>query len=133
MLQKAQNIKRILNILYPNPPIPLNHNSIFTFLISVVLSAQTTDGKVNDVTKILFQRASTPQTLSLLSISEVHEIIAPVGLAAKKAEYIVNLSKKILTDFNGQVPNTFEQLESLPGVGHKTASVIMSQVILLFF
>lgn len=131
MLQKAQNIKIILNRLYPNPPIPLNHSNIFTFLVSVVLSAQTTDGKVNDVTKILFERASTPETLSLLSINEVHNIISPLGLAAKKAEYIVNLSKKIISDFNGQVPNTYEGLESLPGVGHKTASVIMSQVTLI--
>jgi endonuclease III len=126
--QKATAIRRVLNQLYPDPPIPLNHRDIFTFLLSVVLSAQTTDGKVNDVTKVLFQKAPTPEILSTLTVAEVHAMIGPVGLSSKKAAYLVDLSKKILQDFDGKVPRTYEDLESLPGVGHKTASVIMSQV-----
>jgi endonuclease III len=128
-LQRAVEVSRVLNQLYPNPPIPLNHKDAFTFLIAVVLSAQTTDGRVNDVTKVLFQKAPTPEMLSKLSVSEVLEIIAPVGLAARKAHYLVNLSQKILQDFDGKVPSNHEALETLPGVGNKTASVIMSQVI----
>jgi endonuclease III len=125
---RAGEVRRVLNQLYPNPPIPLNHKDAFTFLVAVVLSAQTTDGRVNDVTRVLFQKAPTPEMLSKLSVSEVLEIIAPVGLAARKAQYLVNLSQKILQDFDGKVPSTHEALETLPGVGNKTASVIMSQV-----
>jgi endonuclease III len=126
--QKAAGIRRVLNQLYPDPPIPLNHRDTFTFLLAVVLSAQTTDGKVNDVTKALFQNAPTPEILSKLSVVEVLTMIGPVGLSFKKARYLVDLSKKIIQDFEGKVPRTYEGLESLPGVGHKTASVIMSQV-----
>lgn len=126
--QKAAEILRVLNHLYPNPPIPLNHRDPFTFLVAVVLSAQTTDGRVNDVTKVLFQKAPTAEALSSLTVSEVFDIIRPVGLPGRKAEYLVNLSKKLIEEFDGKVPNTYEALESLPGVGHKTASVVMSQV-----
>jgi len=97
-------------------------------LVAVVLSAQTTDGIVNSVTRELFDTASTPQEMAKISQSEVQRIIQPVGLANKKSEFIVKLSQDLVDKHNGKVPNTFEQLESLPGVGHKTASVIMSQV-----
>lgn len=109
--QKAIEIRRILNQLYPNPPIPLNHKDPFTFLIAIVLSAQTTDGRVNDVTNILFQKAPTPEILSSLPVTEVLEIIKPVGFAGRKAEFLVNLSKKIIQDYGGKVPNNFEDLE----------------------
>lgn len=124
---KAERILEVLNRLYPDPPVPLNHSNDFTFLVAVVLSAQTTDGKVNDVTKELFQRADTPQKMMQLPVAEVQRIIQSVGLAPKKAQYVVGLSKKLVEDFGGVVPSTFEALESLPGVGHKTASVIRSQ------
>lgn len=124
---KAERVLEVLNRLYPDPPVPLNHSNDFTFLVAVVLSAQTTDGKVNDVTKELFQRADTPQKMMQLPVAEVQRIIQSVGLAPKKAQYVVGLSKKLVEDFDGVVPSTFEALESLPGVGHKTASVIRSQ------
>lgn len=121
-------IQQVLNFYFQSPPIPLNSVNEFTFLLAVVLSAQTTDGIVNQVTKNLFPIASTPQLLSKVPVSDVQRIIQPVGLANKKAEYLVKLSKKIVEEFEGCVPSTFKELESLPGVGHKTASVIMSQV-----
>mmetsp|Transcript_22396 Transcript_22396/g.32643 ORF Transcript_22396/g.32643 Transcript_22396/m.32643 type:complete len:330 (-) Transcript_22396:296-1285(-) len=127
MRLRVNDIKNVLNVLYPDPPVPLNHTDKFTFLVAVVLSAQTTDGKVNDCTKVLFSRAPTPQLLSAMPVEEVQRIISPVGLAPKKAQYLVSLSKKILDDFNGEIPSNYRDLESLPGVGHKTASVIMSQ------
>ena len=130
-LPRATDIRTVLNILYPNPPVPLNHSDTFTFLVAVVLSAQTTDGKVNDVTNVLFKQASTPQQLANMRTEDVQEIIQSVGLAPKKASYLVGLSKKLVVDFDGKVPSTYAELESLPGVGHKTASVIMSQVIFL--
>jgi endonuclease-3 len=128
LYNKINTIQHILNFYFKSPPIPLNSLNEFTFLIAVVLSAQTTDGIVNQVTQHLFPIASTPELLSNLSISDVQRIIQPVGLANKKAEYIVNISRKLVGEFGGQVPSTFRELESLPGVGHKTASVVMSQV-----
>lgn len=125
--QKSFLIQKILNKLYPNPPVPLNSSDTFTFLIAVVLSAQTTDGKVNEVTKELFNLAPTPHIMATMSPQHVESIIRTVGLAPRKAQNIVNLSKILLDKFNGQVPCTYEDLESLPGVGHKTASVVMSQ------
>lgn len=122
-----RRIMRALDALYPDPPIPLNSLNTFTFLVAVVLSAQTTDGKVNAVTKELFKLASTPEEMAKLDPKRVEDIIRSVGLAPRKSQSIVELSKKILEDFSGDVPNTYEGLESLPGVGHKTASVIMSQ------
>ena len=118
----------ILDHLFPNPPIPLNFKSAFTLLCAVVLSAQTTDGKVNDVTKELFSVAPTPYEMAEMDIGEVQRIIKTVGLAPKKAQYLVGLSKMLIADHNGQVPRTYEELERLPGVGHKTASVVMSHV-----
>jgi endonuclease-3 len=120
-------IARVLNHYFPAPPIPLNHFDNFTLLVSVVLSAQTTDGKVNEVTEKLFKVAPTPQLLSAMEASEIQKIIQPVGLAPKKSVYLKKLSQMIIDKFDGEVPSTYESLESLPGVGHKTASVVMSQ------
>jgi endonuclease-3 len=122
------NIQAVLDALYPDPPVPLDNSSPFTFLVAVVLSAQTTDGKVNEVTKELFKLADTPEKMAVLDESLVLSIIRPVGLAPKKAENIIKLSKMLVEKFHSKVPGTYEELESLPGVGHKTASVIMSQV-----
>jgi endonuclease-3 len=124
---KAAQIMDVLSRLYPNPPVPLNNYDTFTFLVSVVLSAQTTDGKVNEVTRTLFKHGPTPYKMSCLEPSFVQSIIQSVGLAPKKASYIIDLSKALVDRFQGEVPSTFEELESLPGVGHKTASVVMSQ------
>ncbi|RZK47638.1 MAG: hypothetical protein EOO94_00100 [Pedobacter sp.] len=126
--QKAELIGRVLDRYYPNPPIPLNHINDFTFLIAVVLSAQTTDGKVNQVTKELFLLADSPEKMSAMSTAEVLRIIQPVGLAPRKAQYVVGIAKTLVEKFNSTVPGSYEELESLPGVGHKTASVIMSQL-----
>lgn len=125
--EKAEQILKILNHLYPNPPIPLDHQDNYTFLIAVLLSAQCTDSRVNLITPKLFKKADTPQKMVKLDISEIEEIIRPCGLAPKKAKAIWGLSKMILEQFNGEVPSTIEELESLPGVGHKTASVLMTQ------
>lgn len=124
----VHRIQQVLDQLYPDPPIPLNSVNDFTFLIAVVLSAQTTDGKVNQVTKELFELASTPNQLGKLNVEVVQRIIQPVGLAPTKAKNIVKLSQILVDKFQSIVPNTYEDLESLPGVGHKTASVIMSQI-----
>ena len=128
LLKRSGNIQSVLNRLYPNPPVPLNSVNDFTFLISVLLSAQTTDGKVNEVTRELFRVANTPDLMAKLDQNEVQRIIQPVGLAPTKAKNIVALSKLLLEKFDGKVPCTYEDLESLPGVGHKTASVVMSTV-----
>lgn len=125
---KIERIQRVLNQLYPNPPIPLNYNSPFTFLCAVVLSAQTTDGKVNQVTDTLFKVAPDALSMSKLDPTEVQAIIKVVGLAPKKSKYLVNLSKILIEKYNGDVPSTYEDLESLPGVGRKTASVVLSHV-----
>ena len=125
---KIEKIQQILDSYYPSPPVPLNNINDFTFLIAVVLSAQTTDGKVNEVTKTLFQYASTPYDMIELDVKFILDIIRPVGLAPKKSEYIMKLSHDLINKFNGIVPCSYEELESLPGVGHKTASVIMSQL-----
>jgi endonuclease III len=125
---KIQRILDILDFYFPDPPIPLNHSNGFTFLVAVVLSAQTTDGKVNAVTKELFAHADNPQAMAALSPDFVESVIRPVGLAPRKARSVVALSQKLVDDFAGKLPASFEGLESLPGVGHKTASVIMSQL-----
>jgi len=116
-----------LNKLYPNPPIPLNHKDAYTLLISVLLSAQTTDARVNQITPILFSKADNPYDMVKLSIEEIREIIKPVGLSPMKSKGIFGLSKIIIDTYDGQVPNSFEALETFPAVGHKTASVVMSQ------
>lgn len=113
---------------YMNPPIPLDHKDAYTMLIAVLLSAQCTDKRVNLITPILFERADTPQKMIRLSIKEIEDIIRPCGLSPAKSKAIHRLSEIILEKHQGKVPDTFEDLEALPGVGHKTASVIMSQV-----
>ena len=116
-----------LQQLYPNPPIPLDHTNNFTFLIAVLLSARTTDLMVNRVTPELFQLADNPYDMQKLSVEQIRQIIKPVGLSPQKAKAIHRLSEILVEKYQGKVPDSFEALESLPGVGHKTASVIMSQ------
>jgi endonuclease-3 len=125
---RARLITTRLAELYPNPPIPLDHHDPFTLLVAVVLSAQCTDKKVNEVTPALFRRGGTPQKMARLPVDEILSIIRPLGLAPQKAKALAGLSEMIVRDFGGEVPGDFERLESLPGVGHKTASVVMSQV-----
>ncbi len=127
---KKDKVKLILDTLeklYPVTPIPLNHSSNYTLLIAVLLSAQCTDERVNKITPILFQKADNPYKMVQLSIEQIEQIIKPCGLSPAKSKAIYNLSKILIEKHNGEVPNTFEELEALPGVGHKTASVIMSQ------
>lgn len=125
---RARLIATRLAELYPNPPIPLDHHDPFTLLVAVVLSAQCTDKKVNEVTPALFRRGGTPERMARLPVDEILSIIRPLGLAPQKAKALVGLSEMIVRDFGGEVPSDFDALESLPGVGHKTASVVMSQV-----
>lgn len=125
--EKALFISEKLEELFPEPAIPLDHSSPYTLLIAVLLSAQCTDQRVNLVTPALFKLADTPEKMVQLSIKQIEDKIRTCGLAPTKAAAIFNLSQKILTEFRGDVPQTFEALESLPGVGHKTASVVMSQ------
>lgn len=124
---KAKKIRQILNELYPTPPIPLIHHSPYTLLIAVLLSAQCTDSRVNTITPLLFYKAGIPEKMITLKISDIEDIIRPCGLAPRKARAIWELSKILLEQHHGQVPKSFEELEELPGVGHKTASVVMSQ------
>ncbi len=116
-----------LEELYPQTPIPLDHSDAYTLLIAVLLSAQCTDKRVNEVTPYLFARASTPAQMIKLEVEEIREIIKPCGLSPTKSKAIFELSHLLLEKHAGQVPNSFEALEALPGVGHKTASVVMSQ------
>jgi len=125
--EKVSHIIQILEDLFPNPPIPLLHKDSYTLLISVLLSAQCTDERVNKITPLLFSRADNPFDMIKLSIEEIREIIKPCGLSPAKSKAIFNLSHILINSNNGQVPKTFEALEALPGVGHKTASVVMSQ------
>lgn len=125
--ERAQFVIDELEKLYPNPPIPLDHTDAFTLLISVLLSAQTTDKKVNEVTPELFARANNPKAMSRLEVYEIKEIIKQIGLSSTKAKHIKRLSEILVKKYDGKVPSTFEELEELPGVGHKTASVVMSQ------
>ena len=125
--ERVKNIIKILNRIYPDPPIPLDHKNIFELLISVLLSAQCTDIRVNQVTPSLFQLANNAKDMSRLDLNVIYEIIRPCGLAPQKSIAIKELSEILIRDFNGQVPDTYEELEILPGVGHKTASVVMSQ------
>lgn len=116
-----------LERLYPETPIPLDHFDAYSLLISVLLSAQCTDERVNKITPLLWEKARTPQEMVLLTVDEIREIIRPCGLSPAKSKAIHRLSEMLLELHDGQVPNTFEALEALPGVGHKTASVVMSQ------
>jgi len=127
-IERAQIIINELEKLYPETPIPLDHNNAFTLLVAVVLSAQSTDKKVNELTKDLFFNADTPERMIELGIKNIYEHIKQLGLSNQKSKNIYYLSKIIVEKFDSKVPNSFEELESLPGVGHKTASVIMSQV-----
>ncbi len=124
--EKTRKIVEILDDLYPETPIPLRHQDPFTLLIAVLLSAQTTDKKVNEVTPELFARGPTPEQMARLSVEEIRGMIRQLGLAPQKAKNIHGLSG-MLVEAGGRVPETFEGLEALPGVGHKTASVVMSQ------
>lgn len=122
-----QKIQDVLDTLFPNPQIPLNHTNPYTLLIGVILSAQCTDARVNQVTPLLFGKASTPEEMVRLEIPEIEKIIHPCGLARSKGKALWNLSKILIEKYDSEVPDTFEALESLPGVGHKTASVMMIQ------
>ena len=124
---KAKIIIKILDKFYPEAPIPLNHNNVYTLLIAVLLSAQCTDERVNKITPKLFSVAPDPKSMSKLTINNIYKIIKPCGLGPQKSKAIKELSNILIEKFNGKVPNTFEELEQLPGVGHKTASVVMSQ------
>ena len=124
---KATAIADILDKLYPTTPIPLNHKDAYTLLISVLLSAQCTDVRVNQVTPFLFERADNPYDMIKLSVDEIRNIIRPCGLSGRKSQAIFDLSHILIDKHHGQVPENFEDLEALPGVGHKTASVVMSQ------
>lgn len=127
MKKKAQEIQKILNKLFPHPSIPLEHKEAYTLLIAVLLSAQCTDVRVNEVTPALFAIASSPEEMITLNISEIAEFIRPCGLSNTKAKAIWNLSRILIEKHKGKVPSSFDDLEKLPGVGHKTASVVMSQ------
>jgi endonuclease-3 len=124
---RAAHVDRALEALYPETPIPLAHSDAFTLLVSVVLSAQCTDKRVNQVTPALFALAGTPQEMAKAPVSRIQQIIRPCGLSPQKARAISGLSRIIVESHGGLVPRTFEELEELPGVGHKTASVVMSQ------
>lgn len=124
---KADRIARQLEALYPEVPVPLDHTDAFTLLVAVLLSAQTTDKKVNEVTPALFKVAGNPTDMAACSVETLRELIREIGLAPTKAKNLKNLAIRILNVYGGVVPQTFEDLETLPGVGHKTASVVMSQ------
>jgi endonuclease-3 len=127
LYKKARAIQQILDALFPHPEIPLKHKDTYTLLVAVLLSAQCTDAKVNQVTPHLFALASTPEKMITLSIDEIERVIRPCGLFRTKAKAIWNLSKILVEKYRGQVPASFANLEKLPGVGHKTASVVMAQ------
>mgnify|MGYP005737901869 FL=1 len=125
--ERAYVIRKILDKAYPEVPVPLDHKDNFTLLIAVLLSAQCTDERVNKVTPNLFSIASDPLSMSKLSVNKIYKIIKPCGLGPQKSKAISKLSKILVTRFSSDVPNNFSDLEKLPGVGHKTASVVMSQ------
>ena len=125
--ERAEYVEHRLTELYPETPIPLDHTDPYTLLVAVLLSAQCTDKRVNLVTPALFAMASTPQDMAKRSVEEINTIVRPCGLAPRKAQAIQGLSKILIDQHGGEVPRTFEELEALPGVGHKTASVVMAQ------
>ncbi|MEE2671532.1 MAG: endonuclease III [Bdellovibrionota bacterium] len=124
---RAQYVLNKLEEYYPTTPIPLDHTDAYTLLIAVLLSAQCTDERVNQVTPALFRKANTPQKMVKLSVEEIKEIIRPCGLSPRKSKAIWDLSHILINEHEGEVPESFEDLEKLPGVGHKTASVVLSQ------
>ena len=125
--ERANIVKKLLDKKYPQTPIPLDHKDNFTLLIAVLLSAQCTDERVNQITPKLFAKASTPESMNKLTQDQIYKIIKPCGLGPQKSKAIKNLSNILVNKFNSKIPNNFNDLESLPGVGHKTASVVMSQ------
>ena len=129
-MNKSERVNIIvnnLNLIYPKIKIPLKHKSIYELLIAVLLSAQCTDERVNKITPLLFVKADNPLKMKRIKLETIYKIIRPCGLAPKKSQAILELSKILIKKFNGKVPESFEELEKLPGVGHKTASVVMSQ------
>lgn len=129
-MTKQEKVKYIVNELerlYPETPIPLDHTDSYTLLIAVLLSAQCTDDRVNKVTPTLFSKANNPEDMIKLSVEEIRDIIRPCGLSPRKSQAIFTLSHMLIDNHNGDVPESFEELEKLPGVGHKTASVVMAQ------
>jgi endonuclease III len=129
-MTKAEKVKDILKILdkhFPDPAIPLDHKDPYTLLVAVVLSAQCTDERVNKTTPTLFRLADNPFDMAKIPVDEIREIIKPCGLSPAKSKAISKLSQILVEKYNGHVPSTFETLEELPGVGHKTASVVMTQ------
>jgi endonuclease-3 len=125
--EKAERIRKILDERYPEMELPLRHRDPYTLLVAVLLSAQCTDVKVNQITPKLFAKASTPERMARLPVTEIRNIIKPCGLSPQKSKAISKLSKILVTQHGGKVPCSFEELEALPGVGHKTASVVMAQ------
>lgn len=125
--QRAVFVMNTLEKYFPEVPVPLNHKDPYTLLIAVLLSAQCTDERVNKITPLLFEKADNPYDMIELQVSEIKDIIKPCGLSPKKSQAISDLSQILIDKHNGDVPQSFEDLESLPGVGHKTASVVMSQ------
>lgn len=129
-MKKAEKVQDIINILqaeFPNPPVPLDHKDDYTLLIAVLLSAQCTDERVNQITPLLFAKADNPKKMITLTVEEIREIIKPCGLSPRKSKAIYELSQILIEKHGGKVPQSFEELEELPGVGHKTASVVMAQ------
>ena len=125
--EKVKFVIETLNKIYPRIPIPLEHKDPYTLLIAVLMSAQSTDVRVNQITPILFEKADNPYDMVKLSVEEIKEIIKPVGLSPMKSKGIYGLSKILIEKHDGKVPKTYEELEALPSVGHKTAAVVLSQ------
>lgn len=125
--EKAERIQSMLEELYPETPVPLDHDTPFQLLVAVLMSAQTTDLKVNQVTPELFRQGPNPEKMAALEVSQIQSMIREVGLAPTKAKNIKRLSELLLERHQGNIPNTFEELEALPGVGHKTAGVVLAQ------
>tara|TARA_B100001971_G_scaffold152968_1_gene142183 strand:+ start:14670 stop:15338 length:669 start_codon:yes stop_codon:yes gene_type:complete len=126
-IKRAEFVLKRLNELYPETPVPLDHKDPYTLLIAVLLSAQCTDERVNQITPKLFKKADTPQKMVKLSVEEIKEIIRPCGLSPRKSKAIWELSHILINEHGGEVPNDMDALERLPGVGHKTASVVVAQ------
>ena len=127
--ERAARVAEVLADLYPETPIPLDHRDPYTLLIAVLLSAQCTDARVNLITPALFARAATPEAMMLVPVEEIRNIIRPCGLSPRKSQAISDLSRILVEKHGGTVPQSFEALEALPGVGHKTASVVMAQAL----
>ncbi|MBT3652474.1 MAG: endonuclease III [Euryarchaeota archaeon] len=125
--EKAERIQQMLESLYPETPVPLDHESSFQLLVAVLMSAQTTDLKVNEVTPELFRQGPTPEKMADLKVEQIQILIKQVGLAPTKAKNIKRLSELLIERHSGEIPNTFDELEALPGVGHKTAGVVLAQ------